>query len=511
MKKALALALAMILLLSAFPALAEYDQHVNFTICSAHSNSTMDYTSDELYKFFAEKFNYDFEVYPVAKDAQDEKFRIWINGGTMPDSVTWRNFKYQEYVNYAEQGLIASLPEGWEEKYPNLFWMVQKTGIYEKMKVDGLTYGIPHATFARFGNMETVVNHLSIYYRKDWAEKLGMEIGDKITLDELAQYIRGCMDNDFAGNGNTLGLSASPDNIANLWMLFANVKYDAFAKGEEGYLWSFTDPSVLEALKLANDWYQKGLLDPDFYLQQSADSINNFTSGLSSCLFYNCAISSYATNKATFEQSTGLNSGECMGITTIATNEGQARAIETNNWWSVTMFNPGIDAEVMDRLLAMMDYTCTEEGQLAVLLGVPEVNWTKGENGETVILTPKKEDGTYPATVDLFNSYNIYRTEGILADDYSFINPANDPEVIAEVNAMYAVRQTGNIIPLDYDYEFFSSDSKANFSLKMEDDVARLIITDPAQLESEYNSYIEQNKGIWEPVVEDLNAVYFAK
>lgn len=510
MKRLTALLLALMLLLSAGAALAEYDRHVNFTICSAHSNSTMDYTSDDMYKFFAEKFNYDFEVYPVAKDAQDEKFRIWINGGTMPDSVTWRNFKYQEYVTYAEQGLIASLPEGWEEKYPNLYWMVQKTGIYEKMKVGGLTYGIPHATFARFGNMETVVNHLSVYYRKDWAKQLGMEIGDKITLDELEKYIRGCIDNDFAGNGNTLGMSSSPDNMATFWMLFADVKFDTFTKGENGYFWSFSDPSVLSALKLANTWYQKGLLDPDFYLQQSADSINNFTSGLSASMFYNCAISSYATNKATFEQSTGLDSNECVGITTIATNEGQPRAVETNNWWSVTMFNPDIDAEVLDRLLAMMDYTCTEEGQLTVLLGIPEVNWTLDADGNAVILTPKKEDGTYPATADLFNSYHIYRTEGILADDYSFINPANDPKVVEEVKAMYAVRQTGNIIPLDYDYEFFSSESKANYSLKMEDDVARLIITASDQLETAWKNYIEENKGIWQPVIDDLDAAYFA-
>lgn len=407
-----------------------YAEHIDFTICSAHSASTMDYTSDDMYKFFADKFNYDFEVYPVAKDAMNEKYRIWINGGTMPDSITWRDFNYQEYVTYAEQGMIAALPEGWEEKYPDLYWMVQKTGIYDKMKVNGVTYGIPHATFARFGNMDTVVNHLSVYYRKDWAKELGIEFGDVTTLDELEAYIKGCVEKDMAGNGNTLGLCNAPSDMATFWMLFSDVEYDTFTKGQDGYKWSFSDDSVLEALKLANDWYQKNLIDRDFYLLQSADAINNFTSGLSASMFYNCAISSYQTHRDTFEQSTGLDASECIGITTIADNSGTPRAIETNNWWSVTMFKPDISPEVLDRLLAMMDYTCSEEGQLAVLLGVPEVNWTKDASGEVKILTPANEDGSIPATVDLFNSYNIYRTEGILADDYSFINPANDPEVV---------------------------------------------------------------------------------
>ena len=80
-----------------------------------------------LYKLVSEKFNFDYEVYPVSKDAQDEKIRTWINGGTMPDTVTWRNFKYQEYVTYAEQGLIAPIPEDWGTKYPNLYDMMKST------------------------------------------------------------------------------------------------------------------------------------------------------------------------------------------------------------------------------------------------------------------------------------------------------------------------------------------------------------------------------------------------
>ena len=154
MKRFLSLVLCLMLIAGIVPAFAEYEPHVSFTINAGHTNSEMDYTSDDLYKMISGKFNFDFEVYPVSKDAQKEKIITWVNGGTMPDSVTMRDFDYQMYVTWAEQGLLAPLPEGWEEKYPDLYSMVQTSGIYDQMKIDGLTYGIPHATFARFSGMQ---------------------------------------------------------------------------------------------------------------------------------------------------------------------------------------------------------------------------------------------------------------------------------------------------------------------------------------------------------------------
>ena len=111
MKKILSLVLALVMLLGTF-AMAE---HVSFTVNGTHTNSNMDYNHDALYDYIAQMFDFDYEVFPVSKDAQSEKIRTWVNGGTMPDSVTMRDFDYQWYVSSAEQGLLAPLPEGWEE------------------------------------------------------------------------------------------------------------------------------------------------------------------------------------------------------------------------------------------------------------------------------------------------------------------------------------------------------------------------------------------------------------
>ena len=507
MKRVLCLVLSLMLLAALVPAVAEYDTHVSFTINASHSNSAMDYTHDAMYELIAEKFNFDFEVYPVSKDAQKEKIITWVNGGTMPDSVTMRDFDYQMYVTWAEQGLLAALPEGWEETYPDLYNMILTSGIYEQMKVDGVTYGIPHATFARFSGMQgVVVSHLSVYYRKDWAEKLGFTIGDSITLADFEAYLKACIDNDMAGNGNTLGFTDDPDNLCNLFMLFSGVDHDAFRKVDGKYVWNFADEGVLKAIKLAREAYEMGVIDPDFYLNESADATNNFTSGVAASMFINCAISSYMGYKTTFEESTGLSGEECIAITTIADEDGTPLGIQTNNWWAVTMFNPDIEEETLNRLLAMMNWICSEEGQLTVLVGIEGKDWEYDADGNVVVIP--EEDGSYKATVDKYNSYNVFRAQGILADDYSFINPSNDQSVVAQVKQMYATRKTGNIILMDMDYEFFSSDNKANYSLDLSGEIAKLIVTKDIDVEAEWLKYIQDNAAIWQPVVDDLNEAF---
>ena len=514
MKRFLALVLVAILSMSTC-ALADYDKHVSFTVNGTHTNSNMDYNHDGLYDFIAGKYNFDYEVFPVSKDAQAEKIRVWVNGGTMPDLITWRDFQYQEYVNYAEQGLLAPLPDGWQEKYPDLYrQMVGCMGEeqFKKFEVDGKFYGIAHARNYRFNPVDKLVDHISVYYRKDWAKQLGMEIGEIITISQLKDYLKGCVEQDMAGNGNTIGMSEEPSRLATFFTMFSDVDYMKFYKTDDGYAWGFANETVLNAAKMANEWYKEGLIDQDFYLNQSAEAISNFTSGVAAFMFGNCQASSYLGYKQQFNDATGLNSDECVGIATIATDDGVTRAIECLNWWSVSIFSPDTDPEVLDRILAAMDYCSTKEGQVATNMGIPGQDWEIDENNNVKNLMTANEDGSYPNIVDVYNSYNVFRTWGLNADDFLFINPTYNKEVIIDpILSFYQLRTKGYVIPMDVDYEFFSSDNKANYSLNLKDEFAKLVIGEADALETEWKNYIEANKNIWQPVIDDLNAEFFGR
>lgn len=515
MKRFLAIALAAMMLLGTFGAMADMDNHVSFIVNGTHTNSNKSYNEDALYDYIAGMFNFEYEVYPVSKDAQSEKIRTWINGSTMPDMVIWRDFAYQEYVNYAEQGLLAPLPDGWMEKYPNLYeQMIGCMGEeqFAKFEVDGAYYGIAHARNYRFNPVDKLVDHISVYYRKDWAKKLGMDIGEVITVSQLKEYLRGCVDGDFAGNGHTIGMSEEPGRLATFFTMFSDVDYQKFYKTENGYAWSFANPTVLAAAKMANEWYNEGLIDPDFYLHKSAEAISSFCTGLAAFMFGNCQASSYKGYKDQFDEGTGLNSDECVGIATIATDDGVTRAIECMNWWSVSMFAPETDPETLDRILTVMDWCATKEGQVACNMGIPGVDWEFDENGNVKVLMAADENGNYPNISDVYDSYSVFRTFALNADDFLFINPTYSKEIVIDpILSFYQFRTKGFVIPLDVDYEFFSSENKSNYSLELKDEFAKLVIGKPEDVETEWNNYIEATKGIWQPVIDDLDAAFFGK
>ena len=506
MKRFLSVVLAVVCL--AVCACASAEGHMSFTITSTHSQTDMDYDKDPLFDYVAGLFDFDYEVWPVSKDNHDEKVRMWINGGTMPDVLCWRNFNYQEYVIYAEQGLLKPLPEGWEETWPDLYQMYQACGIYDEMAVDGAYYGIPHSTYYRFANMDDpVVQHATLYYRKDWAEKLGFSFGAAITMSELESYLRACIDNDMVGNGNTLGLSETPASINNLLMMFSDYNYDQdeFYRGENGYDWIMNNGKIATGVNMARDWYQKGLIDPDYYLLGMADATANFTSGLSAAMFNSCSVPSHYAFRKTFEETTGL-SADNIGLAAIADDNGVVQANQTDNYWSCTFFSPELTDEELARFLDLMNWCCTEEGELTIMVGLKGEAWDYDAEGSIRILLQPDAEGNYKSCQDLYGSYQIFRSLGVVADDYSFLNPGYDAEVVQSILDVFAAKKGGKINPIDYAYKFFASDAKADYSVDIKTELTYLIITPDLDVDAEIEKFVQSNAGLWQPVVDDLNA-----
>ena len=51
------------------------------------------------------------------------------------------------------------------------------------------------------------------------------------------------------------------------------------------------------------------------------------------------------------------------------------------------------------------------------------------------------------------------------------------------------------------------SDNKAAYSLDLSDEVAKLIMS-KGDIAAEWQAYIDSNAGIWQPVIDDLNAAF---
>lgn len=102
----------------------------------------------------------------------------------------------------------------------------------------------------------------------------------------------------------------------------------------------------------------------------------------------------------------------------------------------------------------------------------------------------------------------MFRSLGVIADDYSFINPGYDERVVNQILAVFEAKKGGKINPIDYDYKFFAGDSKANYSIDIESELTYLIITPDTDAQMEIDKFVADNRGVWKPVVKDLNAAF---
>ncbi|MCZ4151259.1 ABC transporter substrate-binding protein, partial [Escherichia coli] len=96
---------------------------------------------------------------------------------------------------------------------------------------------------------------------------------------------------------------------------------------------------------------------------------------------------------------------------------GKYRNLEQANFWSALVFNPDISDEKFERIMDLLDYSTSKEGQMLINMGFEGTDWKYDENNELVSLLPEGTtlEDKYPA-----------RFEGLylLGDDFSVINPA---------------------------------------------------------------------------------------
>ena len=180
-------------------------------------------------------------------------------------------------IMYAESGSIIPLNRLIEQYAPNIVQLFKDRPAVRKALVapDKEIYWIPAILDAR-----AVVNYNSYIYRKDWAEKLGLDAPE--TIDEWYTMLKAFKENDVNGNGDKndewplSAVGAGRGGYFGLnpfaWaygLMLSNSdgssdsdNYQADETGKVAYI--YTMPRVKDWLTEMNKWYEEGLIDPDF-------------------------------------------------------------------------------------------------------------------------------------------------------------------------------------------------------------------------------------------------------
>jgi len=90
----------------------------------------------------------------------------------------------------------------------------------------------------------------------------------------------------------------------------------------------------------------------------------------------------------------------------------------------------------------------------------------------------------------------------------ALVKKDNAPQLVEFVKKMYEIKSAGLITPYDYDYKFFTSQAKSEYSVDIAAEIIALVVDDSLDIDTVWADFITQNAGMVDPLIKDLNAAF---
>jgi len=475
-----------------------------------------DRENDALCAWVYDRYKIVWDMIPLDWSSFDENVRVWANAGDLPTQCFW-NYSVADYKTYADQGLIAQFPDGWQETYPNLYTTWKANGISEF--VDGQvggTYAQVHAIY-----FEPPINPYTAswttHIRQDWVAKLGFEVKTVYTWTEFEEIM-----NAILANYETLGLTKGTDYVwaqewGNAWwaMTYSFDWHDGIIWDADAQQYVYGPEKerdgLILAMETAKRGYETGWFHQDlFTFTSNREAWNLFYAGNSFTLFQGSFSSVVVNYWRDFENSSGLDPNENTLMIIVTDAEGKYHNEQALNYWAGTIFNPNIDADVFARLLDLGNYRLGDEGKYVLTLGIEGVDWEWDGDKIGVLREVDEETGTYVALKKKYPIAAMFETYFICADDYGSYDPTIPADINAQADQTWADKHaygtgTGSIEMYDYYYNTYSSAMKDKFNLDLGAMVAQAIANGD-DMATALDSFIATNRTLIDEVLADVNA-----
>ena len=146
------------------------------------------------------------------------------------------------------------------------------------------------------------------------------------------------------------------------------------------------------------------------------------------------------------------------------------------------------------------------EGYLTVNLGMKGKDWDVDSEGNVKVYLDAntKAEKLYPST-------NLFKYHTVCTDDAGLFTSYVPQMCTDKANLHYKLKRAGFVIPFDYGFEYLRDESKNNYSVDVASQVTSLIVDSTLDIDTEWAKFIEANRGIWQPVVDALNAELLMK
>ena len=353
------------------------DEPVTLTYFNADDTNaaiiTNDWNDNEFYQEMERRTGVHLDFETVSSADYQTNFTLMIASGKLADLIYVGASYYAEGVDAAiDDGYFLDLTDKVEEYMPN----------YNAIRTSDIQYELLSTTDSgRLGAVYELRQSkqgpwLGLWIRQDWLDDLGLDT--PVTFDDYHEVLTAFKEEkgataplilNWSGSDGEFGTMSGGLNVLNSWQLDETGKVNF---GPYMDAWK-------EYVTIMHQWYEEGLIDPDFMAtdERTADMAKVVTgaSGLFAALY---------TMPSVYEAASEDPNMNLAPVNPPVKNEGDEIHIRLRD--SYTSGNTAIsaDCENWEVALRYLDYLYTEEGALLANYGVEGDTFEFDENGDPV-------------------------------------------------------------------------------------------------------------------------------
>ena len=490
---------------------------------------------DNYTEILNEKFNVKIKATNYSYSSWDTQVGTAINGDNLTDAIQYNlkayNFgsSYEKWIGY---GLLKPLPDDMS-RWPEIQKMLNNISNVDYLKVDGKLYGIPIAN--DISNPTKDFSNMTYVYRRDWAKQIDemnkntagwtnvYKEGDVYTWEEFNRLLTA-----FKTNIKELSRTDKADVLVDEAWGFPSVANfyknapHCYAKDSDGKaINAFTAPEYLNGLDAAKELVANKIYSPDQcnWKEEGGDATTNYLGGKAAVLYDNFSFSNYLKLRTNFKNQRKPGSVDALNDGTaflkIKGPDGKFAIENTENWFSMTMFNHKISDTKLEKILDVINYLLTDEGTRLAIYGQEGYDYTMDSvTGEVTLNEMSWEKnintGEYaPKT----NGAKYLRYMATLGNDTKAYDPYTDLTAYNIFNAwndeMKAAKAAGDlrIIVEPADISWMSTTTK-NKRTKANLDAAKGLASDYCYGDINQTKYINDVEGLngYKDAISEINA-----
>jgi len=466
---------------------------------------------DPRWQLLAEKFNVRIEYRAYEYSIHQDQLRTMIAADDMPDAMM-STFGAAENLKYVNDGMLKVLPKGYEENYPNIKASLDMILQRDAFKTeDGRYFAIPRALE---GAEPYIDYNMSIYYRKDLAQKAGVEIKDAYTVEELYNMFEKVQ----AANPDMIMFNHIwPDNMLQLGLIQAVPEIVAgfyLDKSTNQYVFAFQNPKMVDGIKTFKKFFNAGFIDKEFFNQPMYEARNQFSNNKLfsyfdgfDVLFYDQAVSNYKKSNP------DADANAAVGFAWLLDNEGNYQGVESGNSWSEWIFNAKIEDKVLERFLAIYDYLLSEEGLYLSNLGREGIDY-KIERDKIISLRQIDPETGLPVPFNTDKTVGDHLTpliNGALPDSrINYLNPKYSDEVKETVRHFWDIRKNASnlkVIEFDLAKASFVGEYYSKATLKPIEGIYKIVYEKSMdEIEAAWQKWLDENSQQINNILNELNS-----